>query len=118
MKWLILVLGIASNASASVLIKMAMLPPRQFPSLRDPLAAIGNWPFWLGLGLYGSAFLLYAAALAHLPLNVAHPVLTAGAVATVAVFSLVIFGEPFYWTTAAGIVLVIIGVALLTARVA
>jgi multidrug transporter EmrE-like cation transporter len=39
-------------------------------------------------------------------------------VATVALFSLVIFGEPFYWTTAAGIVLVIAGVALLTARVA
>jgi small multidrug resistance pump len=118
MKWLILILGIASNASASVLIKIAMLPPRQFPSLRDPAAAISNWPFWLGLGLYGSAFLLYAAALAHLPLNVAHPVLTTGAVATVALFSFVIFGEPFYWTTAAGIVLVIAGVALLTARVA
>ena len=118
MKWLILILGIASNASASVLIKMAMLPPRQFPSLLDPLAALSNWPFWLGLGLYGSAFLLYAAALVHLPLNVAHPVLTAGAVATVALFSFVIFGEPFYWTTGAGIVLVILGVALLTARVA
>jgi small multidrug resistance pump len=95
-----------------------MLPPRTFPSPRDPLAALTNWPFWLGLGLYGSAFLLYAAALVHLPLNVAHPVLTAGAVATVALFSLVIFGEPFYWTTAAGLVLVIIGVALITARVA
>ena len=92
MKWLILILGIASNASASVLIKIAMLPPRQFPSLRDPVAAISTWPFWLGLGLYGSAFLLYAAALAHLPLNVAHPVLTTGAVATVALFLFVIFG--------------------------
>jgi small multidrug resistance pump len=118
MKWLILILGIASNASASVLIKMAMLPPRKFPSPLEPMAAISNWPFWLGLGLYGSAFLLYAAALMYLPLNVAHPVLTAGAVATVALFSLVIFGEPFYWTTGAGLVLVIVGVALLTARVA
>jgi small multidrug resistance pump len=118
MKWLILVLGIAANASASVLIKIAMLPPRGFPSPRDPLAALANWPFWLGLGLYGAAFLLYAAALVHLPLNVAHPVLTAGAVASVAMLSLVIFGEPFYWTTATGIGLVIVGVALLTARVA
>lgn len=118
MKWLILILGIASNASASVLVKMAMMPPRKFPSPSDPVATLSNWPFWLGLGLYGVAFLLYAAALARLPLNVAHPVLTAGAVATVALCSVVIFREPFHWTTGAGIFLVIAGVALITARVA
>jgi multidrug transporter EmrE-like cation transporter len=118
MKWLILVLGIAANASASVLVKMAMMPPRRFPSLADPLAALSNWPFWLGLALYGGAFLLYAAALARLPLNVAHPVLTSGAVATVALLSVLIFREPFHWTTGAGILLVIAGVALITARVA
>lgn len=118
MKWLILILGIVSNASASVLVKMAMLPPRKFPSLSDPMNALSNWPFWVGLGLYGVAFLLYAAALARLPLNVAHPVLTAGAVAAVALCSVVVFREPFQWTTGAGIMLVIAGVALITARVA
>lgn len=118
MQWLILVLGIAANASASILVKLAMLPPRKFPSLADPLAALSNWPFWLGLALYGGAFLLYAAALAKLPLNVAHPVLTSGAIAIVALFSVLIFREPFYWTTGAGILLVIVGVALITARVA
>ena len=117
MKWLILVLGITANASASILVKMAMMPPRKFPSLRDPLAALSNWPFWLGLGLYGGAFLLYAAALARLPLNVAHPVLTSGAVATVALFSILIFHEPFHWSTGTGILLIIAGVALITARV-
>ncbi|MCX4219531.1 MULTISPECIES: multidrug transporter [unclassified Pseudomonas] len=116
MKWLILIVGILSNASASVLIKMAMMAPRKFPSFTDPLAALANWPFWLGLGLYGAAFLLYAAALARLPLNIAHPVLTAGAVATVAVSSVVIFREPFHTTTIAGIVLVIVGVFLITLR--
>ena len=118
MKWLILIIGIAANASASVLVKMAMMPPRKFPSLNDPWAALTNWPFWLGLGLYGAAFLLYAAALARLPLNVAHPVLTAGAVAAVALLSVLIFKEPFHWTTGAGILMVIAGVALITARVA
>lgn len=118
MKWFILILGIAANASASVLVKFAMMPPRKFPSLSEPMAALSNWPFWLGLGLYGAAFLLYAASLARLPLNVAHPVLTAGAVATVALFSVLIFREPFHWTTGAGIALVIAGVALITARVA
>lgn len=117
MKWMILMFGIASNASASVLIKLATMLPRKFPSPSDPLGALSNWPFWLGLVLYGAAFLLYAAALARLPLNVAHPVLTAGAVVTVALCSFVIFREPFHWTIIAGILLVIAGVALITARV-
>ena len=116
MKWIILILGIAANASASVLIKIAMLPPRKFPSFRDPIAAFSNWPFWLGLGLYGLAFLLYAAALARLPLNVAHPVLTSGAVATVALCSWLIFREPFHWTTISGIILIVAGVCLITVR--
>ena len=118
MKWLILIFGIAANASASVLVKMAMLPPRQLPSLSNPMAALSNWPFWLGLGLYGVAFLLYAAALTRLPLNVAHPVLTSGAIATVALLSVLIFREQFYWTTGAGILLVIAGVVLISVRVA
>lgn len=121
MKWLILILGIATNASASVLVKMAMMPPRKFPSLAElmasPLSVFSNWPFWLGLVLYGAAFLLYAAALARLPLNVAHPILTAGAVAAVALSSALIFRESFPWTTLAGIALVIAGVVLITYRV-
>jgi small multidrug resistance pump len=118
MKWLILFLGIASNASASVLVKMAMMPPRKFPSFDDSIrSVISNWPFWLGLGLYGMAFLLYAAALSRLPLNVAHPILTSGAVAAVALCSLLIFREPFHWTTITGILLVVVGVAMITIRV-
>ncbi|AUV26916.1 multidrug transporter [Citrobacter sp. RHBSTW-00678] len=118
MKWLILILGIVCNASASVLIKMAMMPPRKFPSLADPLASLSNWPFWLGLALYGGAFLFYAAALAVFPLNIAHPVLTTGAVAAVAVLSVLVFNETFHWTTIAGVVLVIVGVALITSKAA
>jgi small multidrug resistance pump len=114
MKWMILLLGILANASASVLVKLAMMPPRRFPNIRNPAEALSNWPFWLGLALYGAAFLLYAAALARLPLNIAHPVLTTGAVAAVALLSVVIFREPLPWTTAAGILLVVVGVALIT----
>ena len=116
MKWLILVLGILSNASASVLIKFAVAPPRKFPSLADPIAALSNWPFWLGLSFYGLAFLLYALALTRLPLNVAHPVLTAGAIASVAISSYFIFHEPFYINTVIGVLLIMLGVAFITYR--
>jgi small multidrug resistance pump len=114
MKWLILIAGIMSNASASVLIKLAMMPPRRFPSLEDPLSVLRNWPLMLGLALYCGAFLLYAAALAKLPLNVAHPILTAGAVGTVAIASAFILREPFPWTTVLGIVFVAVGVCLVS----
>jgi multidrug transporter EmrE-like cation transporter len=114
MKWLILIAGIFCNASASVLVKLAMLPPRQFPSMSDPMAAVRNWPFWLGIVLYGGAFLLYAAALAKLPLNVAHPVLTSGAIAAVALCSALIFKESFSTPMIVGFVLIIAGVALIT----
>lgn len=117
MKWLILIVGIVANASASVLIKFATMPPRRFPSLSDPGAALSNWAFWLGLGMYGAAFLLYAAALARLPLNVAHPILTSGAVVVVFLSSILFFREPFHWTIALGIVFVVTGVALITARI-
>lgn len=118
MKWLILVLGILSNAAASVLVKLAMEPPRRFPSLGDPRAALSNWPFWAGLILYGAAFLLYAAALARLPLNVAHPILTTGAIGLVALLSVLLFGEPMHWQKGAGIVLVVAGVFLIAGRAA
>lgn len=117
MKCLILLLGIACNASASVFVKIAMMPPRKFPSLSDPVVSLSNWPFWFGLALYGAAFLLYAAALARLPLNVAHPVLTSGAIAAVALCSWLIFREPFHWTTITGILLIVAGVMLITVRV-
>lgn len=118
MKWLILLTGIIFNASASVLVKIAMMPPQNFPTINDPLSALRNWPFWLGLGMYGGAFLLYAAALVRLPLNVAHPILTAGAIAVVALSSMLIFREPFHWTVGVGIFLIIVGVVLITVRVA
>lgn len=118
MKWLILILGISTNAFASVLIKIAVTEPRSFPSVSNLGAALQNWPFWLGLFFYGAAFLLYTAALARFPLNVAHPVLTTGAVALVALLSVIVFKESLYWTTALGILLVVAGVGLITVRVA
>jgi multidrug transporter EmrE-like cation transporter len=48
---------------------------------------------------------------------VAHPLLTSGAIATVALCSFFIFREPFQWTTGLGILLVILGVILITMRV-
>lgn len=89
---LLVVLGIASNAAASVLIKYAMMPERKI-SISEPLSLVLNIPLWIGLIFYGIAFILYAFTLQRLPLNVTHPVLTCGAISLVAVLTSVLFGE-------------------------
>jgi len=114
MKWFILLMGILFNASASTLIKVAVTPPRKLLSLSDPLTYLQNWPLWLGLFLYGMAFFLYALALTRLPLNIAHPILTSGSVAIVAISSLCFFGEQLTMINILGIGLIILGVVALT----
>lgn len=116
MRWVLLALGIFSNAGASLLVKKAVTPPRRLLSAGDPWAIMTNWPFWVGLTLYGTAFLIYAAALTRLPINVAHPILTSGAIAVVAVGSSAIFHESFRASTFAGIFLVMVGVVLISVK--
>lgn len=111
--FILVVLGICSNASASVLIKYAMMPERHL-SIKEPLSVITNLPLIVGVVLYGIAFVLYAVTLQRLPLNVAHPILTCGAISLVAVLSVVLFHETFPLVKIAGVVCVVVGVALIS----
>lgn len=114
MKWLILITGILTNASASILIKFAMTNNFAKPLLTQPLTILKNWPLCLGIIMYGFAFLLYIAALTRLPLNIAHPILTSGAIAIVSIFSVFFLNENFNLNNGLGIVFIIIGVFFLT----
>ncbi|WP_135380527.1 DMT family transporter [Vibrio tasmaniensis] len=114
MKWLVLIMGVLSNASASVLIKVAMTNTSAPIQLSKPLSIIGNIPLISGLSLYGLAFILYAVSLTYLPLNVAHPTLTSGSIALVAIASVSFFGESLTAINIAGIILITLGVVALT----
>jgi small multidrug resistance pump len=116
MNWLWLMLAVMSNAGASVLIKIATLPPRSLPSLAQPQALLSNAPLLLGIALYGLTLVLYCVALTRLPLHVVHPVLTAGAIMLVALASFLLLKEPFSWNAGAGILCILVGVLLMTAR--
>jgi multidrug transporter EmrE-like cation transporter len=116
MKWLLLVVSLLANASASVLIKIAGKPPRLLPSLETLPASLLNLPFLGGVVLYGVAFITYAVALTRLPLNIVHPILTAGALALVALASVFLFQEEFTWQRGAGLILITIGVALIATK--
>lgn len=108
LKWLPVFLGILCNAAASVIAKTA--PPL---TLGAPLTVLSNWRLMLAVALYGVAFVLYTIALQRLPLNVAHPVSTAGAIVLVGLCSALLFGEAFSLARIAGYVLLFGGICLL-----
>lgn len=59
---MLFILVIHSRGFASVLIKVAMMPPRKMPSIKDPMAVLNNWPLG-ALPLLQDGFTLYVAAL-------------------------------------------------------
>lgn len=116
MKWVILLLAIATNASASILLKHVASSGRRQSILVEPLTYLSNIWLWVGLGLYGLAFVFYTASLSQFPLNIAHPVITAGAIITVVSASALIFREPFDAFIVLGIGLVLVGLVLIGSR--
>lgn len=92
MTWLLVFVGVLANAAASILVKASSSGSL---SLRDPLALLLNWRLVLAVACYGLAFVAYAAAVIRLPLNIAHPISTAGAIVLVGLASAAIFREPF-----------------------
>lgn len=111
---LILLAGILVNATGSLLVKHAVdagpLP------LDRPLALLGNLPLLAGLACFGLTFVLYVCALSRLPLGIVHPVMTAGAIAVVALASALWLREVVSLTWVAGIVLIVAGVVLVTMK--
>ncbi|WP_297527236.1 hypothetical protein [Thiohalobacter sp.] len=112
LKWVVLVVGIGANAGASILIKIAV-SRIETPGISWLDIALSP-SLVVGLILYGITFAAYALALAHLPLHVVHPVLTAGAIAVVAASSVFVFNEFVSLPVLIGIMLVSLGVILIT----
>jgi small multidrug resistance pump len=88
--WLLVVVGILANALASTLVKT--IPSHTTTGLLDFAT---NWRLIFSLACYGVAFLAYAAAVQKMPLNIAHPVSTAGAIILVGLVSALFFHESF-----------------------
>ena len=116
MKWIILLLAIVTNASASSLLKFVTSTGRRQSILVEPMSYLTSVWMWVGLFLYGIAFVFYVASLSQFPLNIAHPVITAGAIVTVVMVSALFFGETFDWVIGIGIGLVLVGLVLVGTR--
>lgn len=114
MKWLILILGIASNAAASIIIKYAGSNIIFGDFLKEPWKILLNYSLLLGIFFYFLAFILYILALRLFPLHIAHPILTSGAIGVVAIFSFLFFKEPCSTSKIFGLICILSGVFVLT----
>ncbi|MDR2892125.1 MAG: EamA family transporter [Deltaproteobacteria bacterium] len=115
MKWWIIIAGILSNTAANTVLKYAMLRPF---SKTTPLIweVLSNIYLLAGIFLYAIAFVFYALALKCIPLSVAYPVMTSGAMLLVAMISIFFFREPFTWKTTLGVLFIICGVLFVTQK--
>lgn len=116
--WLLLLLTIVLTAAANLLLKYAAINRQELGEAKGVIASL--WEIFttpslvLGIFCLGLAVIAYAIALRHINLSVAYPVMTTSVVVLVAIFSAIYFGEPFTLVKAAGTVMVISGVILLS----
>lgn len=116
MKWIVLSLAVATNAAASILLKFVVSGKPRASILSEPISYLFDLWTWLGLALYGFAFVFYTASLSQFPLSVAHPAITAGAIVTVVAASATLFGERVDWLLILGISLVLGGLVVMGSR--
>lgn len=116
MNWIVLLLAVATNAAASILLKFVVTSNPRASILSEPLSYLSNSWTWLALTLYGFAFFFYTASLSQFPLSIAHPTITAGAIVTVVAASAILFGEGVDWFLIFGLTLVVGGLIVIGLR--
>ncbi len=117
--WTLILLGVALNASAQLLLKMSTRPLAGLASfdlkiLLSSLALLGrSVPFWSGMLCYGASLCVWMAALTKAPVSTAYPMLSLGYV-VVAVVSVLSLDERLSLAQVLGIGLICAGVFLVT----
>lgn len=119
MTWALILTGVALNAAAQLLLKLATRPLAQFTDASlttltsAALLLAKSLPFWVGMLCYGSSLCVWLAALSKAPVSVAYPMLSLGyiVVAAVAVGWL---GETLTPAKILGIALICAGVVLVS----
>lgn len=96
------------GAAAQILFKLGLKLMPQF----TPLAALSNLPLMTGLTLYGASTVLLVLALREGELSLLYPVISL-TYAWVTILSVLMLGEKMDVLKAAGVVVIIAGVALL-----
>lgn len=114
---LLLILGVACNVIAQLLLKHGMrgldILFSEYTWSSKARAMAFNPFFWGALISYGVGFVFYSVVLSKLTLNVAYPVASVLAIVVIYLFSVFYFNEAVYWFNIAGVILCITGILLL-----
>jgi multidrug transporter EmrE-like cation transporter len=117
--WVLILAGVALNAAAQLLLKVATRPLAHFTAFNAETLfgsitiLLKSLPFWTGMICYGASLCVWLAALAKAPVSTAYPMLSLGYV-VVAVVSAGWLGETVGPAKIAGIALICLGVVLVT----
>ena len=117
--WVLILLGVAMNAAAQLLLKTATRPLAAFTlfnvdTLMKSVAILAlSVPFWAGMMCYAFSICVWLAALSKAPVSVAYPMLSLGYV-VVAAASALWLGESLTLMKVLGIALICAGVLLVS----
>jgi multidrug transporter EmrE-like cation transporter len=117
--WLLILTGVALNAAAQLLLKVATRPLAHFTlfdaaTMSSSIALLfKSVPFWTGMVCYGVSLCVWVAALTKAPVSSAYPMLSLGYV-VVAGVSAAWLGESLTPAKVLGIALICAGVVLVS----
>ena len=117
--WTLILTGVALNAAAQLLLKVATKPLGHFSEfnadiLNSSVMILFKSPsFWAGMVCYGASLCVWLAALSKAPVSTAYPMLSLGYV-VVAVVSVTWLGETLSPAKMLGIALICAGVVLVS----
>ncbi|HEX4240799.1 MAG TPA: SMR family transporter [Steroidobacteraceae bacterium] len=121
--WILILAGVALNASAQLLLKVAARGLAHFEVFNADTLSGSIWilmrsfPFWCGLACYVASMCVWLAALTKAPVSTAYPMLSLGYVVVTAV-SVLWLGEALSAGKVMGIALICLGVLLVSRSVA
>jgi multidrug transporter EmrE-like cation transporter len=117
--WALILTGVALNAAAQLLLKVATRPLAHFSQfsadtlMDSAMILFRSPPFWAGMVCYGTSVCVWLAALSKAPVSTAYPMLSLGYVAVAGV-SVLWLGESLGPSKVLGIALICAGVVLVS----
>jgi multidrug transporter EmrE-like cation transporter len=117
--WVLILTGVALNAAAQLLLKVAARPLAHFGVFNTDVLSnsvvilFKSMPFWAGMLCYAASVCVWVAALSKAPVSTAYPMLSLGYVVVAAV-SVAWLGETLTPAKMLGIALICAGVVLVS----
>ena len=119
MGYIFLAIALLLNASANILLKLGsgrLSELKGLSMLEIVPRLLTNFYLMIGLAFFALNVLFYASALNRLNLSIAYPIMMAGGIVIITVFSTLYMKETLTFIQYAGISLIAVGIILVTAQ--